>query len=53
MLLQGCEEAVLTMEVGGWPMSHSDFVVVVGKSSQNSPKPILIFLSSKPCVFCL
>ena len=26
---------------------------VVGKSSQNSPKPVLIFWSSIPCVFCL
>ena len=24
-----------------------------GKSSQNSPKPVLIFWSSIPCVFCL
>ena len=24
-----------------------------GKSSQNSPKPVLIFWSSVPCVFCL
>ena len=30
---------------------HSDFVV--GKLSQNSPKPVLIFWSSIPCVFCL
>ena len=27
--------------------------VVVGKSSQNSPKPVLIFWSSIPFVFCL
>ena len=33
-------------------MSHSDFVVV-GKSSQNSSKPVLIFWSSIPYVFCL
>ena len=32
--------------------SHSVFVVV-GKSSQNSPKPVVIFWSSIPCVFCL
>ena len=32
--------------------SHSDFVVV-GKSSQNSPKQVLIFWSNIPCVFCL
>ena len=24
-----------------------------GKSSQNNPKPVLIFWSSIPCVFCL
>ena len=24
-----------------------------GKLSQNSPKPVLIFWSSTPCVFCL
>ena len=28
-------------------------IFVVGKSSQNSPKPVLIFWSSIPCVFCL
>ena len=27
--------------------------VVVGKSSQNCPKPVLIFWSSIKCVFCL
>ena len=26
---------------------------VCGKSSQNRPKPVLIFWSSIPCVFCL
>ena len=36
--------------VGG-SRSHSDFFG--GKSSQNSPKPVLIFWSSIPCVFCL
>ena len=25
----------------------------LGKSSRNSPKPVLIFWSSIPCVFCL
>ena len=33
-------------------VSHSKFLFV-GKSSQNSPKPVLIFWSSIPCVFCL
>ena len=38
----------------GWCSSHSDVVVVVSKSSQNSPKQcLLIFLISIPCVFCL
>ena len=36
------------MEVGG---CHSEFFFG-GKSSQNSPKPLLIFFSI-PCVFCL
>ena len=35
----------------GVSMSHSDFLC--GKSSQNSPKPVLVFWSSIPCVFCL
>ena len=26
--------------------------IFFGKSSQNSPKPVLIFRSSIPCVFC-
>ena len=41
----------ITMEVGGWAqVSHRFFL---GKSSQNSPKLVLIFWSSIPCVFCL
>ena len=35
----------------GGSKSHSE-CFVVGKSSQNSPKPVLIFCSI-PCVFCL
>ena len=35
------KKSEITMEVG------------VGKSSQNSLKPVLIFWSSIPCVFCL
>ena len=31
---------------------HLEFFVC-GKLSQNSPKPVVIFLSSIPCVFCL
>ena len=34
----------------GGSRSHTDFFL---KSSQNSPKPVLIFWSSIPCVFCL
>ena len=37
--------------VGG-SRSHSEFVFF-GKSSQNSPKPVLIFWSNIPCEFCL
>ena len=33
-----------------WSRSHSDFFC--GKSSNNSPKAVLIFWSSIPCVFC-
>ena len=36
------------MEVGG-SRYHSDFCL---KSSKNSLKPVLIFWSSIPCVFC-
>ena len=36
--------------VGGF-RCHLDFLC--GKSSQNSPKPVLIFWSSIPGVFCL
>ena len=46
------QKSEITMEVGG-PRSHSDFFVLLGKSSQNSPKPVLTFWSSIPCVFCL
>ena len=28
-------------------------IFLVGKSSQNCPKPVLIFWSSIPCVLCL
>ena len=34
------------------PRSHSEFFLV-GKSSQNTSKPVQIFWSSIPCVFCL
>ena len=39
--------------LSGWvgPGLTQDFFG--GKSSQNSPKPVLIFWSSIPCVFCL
>ena len=37
--------------MGGYK-SHSDFYFF-GKSSQNSPKPVLIFWNSIPCVFCI
>ena len=40
------------MEVGGW-VQVSIGIFFFFKSSQNSPKPVLIFWSSKPCVFCL
>ena len=40
------------MEVGGW-VQVSLGIFFCGKSSQNSPKPVLIFWSSIPCLFCL
>ena len=33
-------------------MSHSDFFVLENRP-KNSPKPVLIYWSSIPCVFCL
>ena len=40
--------------VGGWWVQVSlGFFLENRKSSQNSPKPALIFWSSIPCVFCL
>ena len=41
------------MEVDGWVQVSLGMFVSFGKSSQNSPKPVLIFWSSIPCVFCL
>ena len=38
----------------GGSSSHSEFLIfLLGKSTQNSPKPVLIFLSSVPCVHTL
>ena len=41
------------MEVGGWVQFSLEILFLCGKSSQNSPKPVLIFWNSIPCVFCL
>ena len=42
------------MEVGGVGPGVSEFLCVWKiKSSQNSPKPVLIFWSSIPCEFCV
>ena len=43
------KKSEFTMEVGAG-LTRNFFC---GKSSQNSPKPVVIFLSSIPCVFCL
>ena len=43
----------ITMEVGGWVQVSLGILFCFGKSSQNSPKPVLIYWSSIPCVFCL
>ena len=37
------------MEVGGWVQVSLGDCFFLGKSSQNSPKPVLIFWSSIPC----
>ena len=39
-------------KVGGW-VQVSLGIFFLGKSSQNSSKPVLIFWSRIPCVFCL
>ena len=39
--------------MSGWVHVSLGIVVVVGKSSKNCHKPVLIFWSSIPCVFCL
>ena len=39
--------------MGGWLQVSLGILIVVGKSSKNSPKPVLIFWSSIPSVFCL
>ena len=38
--------------MGGWVQVSLEFFFF-GKFSKNSPKPVLIFWSSIPCVFCL
>ena len=43
----------ITMEVGRWVQVSLGIFYFFGKSSQNSPKPVLIFWSSIPCVSCL
>ena len=40
------------MEVGAWVQVLKG-IFLVGKTSQNSPKQVMIFSSSIPCVFCL
>ena len=46
------QKSEITMEVGGW-VGPGLTRFFFGKSSQNSPKPVLIFWSSIPCVFCM
>ena len=41
----------IAMEVGGWVQVSLGFFFF--KSSQNIPKPVILFWSSIPCVFCL
>ena len=44
------QQSEFTLEVGGWVQVSFGFFF---KSSQNSSKPGLVFLSSIPCVLCL
>ena len=46
------KKSEITMEVGGW-VQVSLRIFLCGKSSQKSSKPVQIFWSSIPCVFCL
>ena len=45
------KKSEITMEVGGWV--QVSLRIFCGKSSQNSPKPVVIFWSSIPCVFSM
>ena len=47
------QKSEITMEVGGWVQVSLGILFGFLKSSQNCPKPVLIFRSSIPCVFCL
>ena len=46
------QKSEITMEVGRWGQVSLGFLFFE-KSSQNSPKPVVIFCSSIPCLFCL
>ena len=46
---QKFQKSEITMEVGGW-VQVSLGICIFFKSSQNSPKPVLIFWSSIPCM---
>ena len=47
------QKSEISVEVGGWVQVSLGICFFCGKSSQNSPKPVLIFWSTLPCVFCL
>ena len=44
------QKSEITMEVGGLGPGLTRNLCVCGKSSQNSPKPVLIFWSSTMCI---
>ena len=46
------QKSEITIEVGGW-VQVSLGTFFYGQSFQNSPNPVLILWSSRPCVFCL
>ena len=45
------QKSEITMELSGWVQVYSE--LFLGKSSKNSSKPVLVFWSCIPYVFCL
>ena len=48
------KKSEIPLEVGGWSKASLGICLFVeNRPKINSPKPVLIFWSSIPCVFCL